>query len=336
MVDEKEKNKKDLEVDTTDLKENEILQIKDDTLFHDLFNANDMALLEWITMEILSCSFEEVHGNVSVINERLVRARPNERNKIVDLLIKYHDEFILVELNNNYLGDPVKSLVYAFNLLTSCYDFDSTFFEETKDKKTKFVYDKPMRGILVNLNWNNPEATKRIRETPGKVITNWNYPTDSHPKYQGHCLKIYSINLDYYAKICYNEVTKGDRFFKLLTINNKKELMELASDNPKLRAYASKLEDLSCEEEYRNMLISKRLQRNLELQENEFNAYALGEEKGLQQGLEQGISQGISQGIEQKQREMVTSLNNQGVSLDVISKASNLSIHEIETIINNQ
>ena len=84
------------------------------------------------------------------------------------------------------------------------------------------------------------------------------------------------------------------------------------------------------------MLISKRLQRNLELQENEFNAYALGEEKGLQQGLEQGISQGISQGIEQKQREMVTSLNNQGVSLDVISKASNLSIHEIETIINNQ
>ena len=324
MVEEKEKTKKDLEVDTTDLKENEILQVKDDTLFYDLFNANDMALLEWIAMEILSCSFEEVHGNVSVINERLVRMRPSERNKIVDLLIKFHDEFILVELNNNYLGDPVKSLVYAFNLLTSCYDFDSTFFEETSDKKTKLVYAKPMRGILVNLNWINPNTPNIIKNTPGKVITNWNYPRDSHPKYQGYCLKIYSINLDYYAKICYNEVTKGDRFFKLLTINNKKELMELAGDNPELRAYADRLEDLSCWEEYRNMLISKRLQRNLELQEIEFNAYAIGEEKGLEKG------------IEQNKREMVISLNNQGVSLDVISKASNLTIPEIEQIINEK
>ena len=76
------------------------------------------------------------------------------------------------------------------------------------------------------------------------------------------------------------------------------------------------------------MLISKRLQRNLELQENEFNAYALGEEKGLEQG--------ISQGIEQKQREMVIAMNNQNATLDFISKVSNLTIPEVEKIINER
>ena len=68
------------------------------------------------------------------------------------------------------------------------------------------------------------------------------------------------------------------------------------------------------------MFMSESLQRYLELQEIEFNAYAIGEEKG----------------IEQNKREMIISLNNQGVSLDIISKASNLTIPEVEQIINEK
>ena len=56
-------------------------------------------------------------------------------------------------------------------------------------------------------------------------------------------------------------------------------------------------------------------------------------EREISQGIEQGIEQGISQGIEQKQREMVISLNNQGVSLDIISNATGLKFEEIKNII---
>ena len=76
------------------------------------------------------------------------------------------------------------------------------------------------------------------------------------------------------------------------------------------------------------MLISKRLQRNLELQEIEFNAYAIGEEKGLEQG--------ISQGIEQNKREMVIVMNNNNESIEKISKYTGLTIPEIEQIISKR
>ncbi len=68
--------------------------------------------------------------------------------------------------------------------------------------------------------------------------------------------------------------------------------------------------------------------------------YELEEEKtrrGIEKEIfEKGISQGISQGIEKKQREMVISFYNQGVSLDIISKASNLTISEVEEILKSK
>ena len=48
--------------------ETEILQIRNDTIFHDVFNGEDMNTLEWIVMHILGCSYEEVHGKVTVGN----------------------------------------------------------------------------------------------------------------------------------------------------------------------------------------------------------------------------------------------------------------------------
>ena len=68
------------------------------------------------------------------------------------------------------------------------------------------------------------------------------------------------------------------------------------------------------------MLISKRLQKNLELQEIEFNAYAIGEEKG----------------IEQNKREMVIVMNNNNESIEKISKYTGLTIPEIEQIISKR
>ncbi len=60
------------------------------------------------------------------------------------------------------------------------------------------------------------------------------------------------------------------------------------------------------------------------------------EEEKTRRGIEKEIfEKGISQGIEKKQREMVISFYNQGVSLDIISTASNLTIPEIEEIIKN-
>ena len=89
LIDEEFKGKEDLIPDTSDLENNEILQIKDDRLFHDLFNKHEVATIEWVASEILNCPLEEVKGKVTPNTERLTLIRPTERSKYVDLLVFY-------------------------------------------------------------------------------------------------------------------------------------------------------------------------------------------------------------------------------------------------------
>ena len=46
------------------LDDNQVLEVKSDRLFHDLFNEHEMNTIEWTVMMILGKSYEEIHGNV--------------------------------------------------------------------------------------------------------------------------------------------------------------------------------------------------------------------------------------------------------------------------------
>ena len=312
-------------VDTSDLENNEILQVKDDRLFHDLFNSHDMSTIEWIAKEILGCSIEDIHGKVFIPETRLVRVRNEERSKYVDLLIEQKNgKFILLELNNNYYGNPIKSIAYAINLLSSYYDRD---VEIKVSKNKQKVYVKPVRGILVNLNWSPPKSDRRKEANPGKVITNWNYPDDSGEGFSGYCLKIFGINLDFYDKLSYDSIKKEDRFFKLLTVKNEKELKELTKDVKELDSYVDKIKDLSRDKDYRGALMNERIASNILKQDNYYTAYHAG--------IDKGIDKGISQGIEQNKREMVLEMHDNDEPLEKISKYTKLTLEEIQAIIDD-
>ena len=45
---------------------------------------------------------------------------------------------------------------------------------------------------------------------------------------------------------------------------------------------------------------------------------------------------GVEKGIKQNQEEMILNMNNDNLSLDLISKYANLSIDEVKSIINNK
>ena len=95
------------------VKSNEILEVKSDILFHDLFNENDMDTIEWSVMQILKADYEDIHGKVTVKNVRLTNTYQKERGKNVDLIVDYKGEKIIVEMNNNYPGNYMKNLLYS-------------------------------------------------------------------------------------------------------------------------------------------------------------------------------------------------------------------------------
>ena len=166
----------------------ELLQVKSDRLFKDLFNEYEMDTLEWTVMQILNCSHDEIKGKVSVDNVRLNNISTSERVKVVDLKVKYKNQTILIELNNNFDGFYIRNLLYAFNDIINHYSVNGTSYYQDKSI---------FKVILVNLNWHR---NKNI-DVPEKRIITLPFPDE---RIDDTLLKIININLDKYDKIMYN------------------------------------------------------------------------------------------------------------------------------------
>ena len=289
--------------------EEEILQVRSDILMHDLFNEEEMSTLEWTVMQILGCSYEEVHGNVKVENIRLSRLTPSERVKYVDLKLEHDNITTIIELNNNYKGDYTRNLLYAYNsMINKCKRGGMDYYSAKKTIKV----------ILVNLNWYKGGLKSNI---PAKTIDKYKYPNS---KINDNILEIINVNLDYYEKIEYNKVSESDKLWKLLTITNKKELQLFTEKEKMLNSYQRKIITLSLDKEYRDKIM---WDESLDKLFEEIEAFERGKEKGIEQGIEKGI--------EQTKRDMVINLYKNNVSIDIISQSSGMSCQEVKDIINN-
>ena len=103
--------------------EGELLQVRNDIVFHDVFNEEEMSTLEWTVMQILGCTYDDVHGNVKVENIRLSRLTPTERVKYVDLKLELGNVTTIIELNNNYKDDYTRNLLYAYNSIINKFKY---------------------------------------------------------------------------------------------------------------------------------------------------------------------------------------------------------------------
>ena len=281
--------------------EGELLQIKSDIIFHDLFNEQEMNTLEWTVMQILGCSYEDIHGKVRVKNSRLSNINPSERTKNVDLIVEYNDTITIIELNNNYRGNYIRNLLYTFNSISNQFN---------KSGKNYYVDTSTFKVILVNLNWYNTKAFLKI---PHKEKYALPFPKNN---VRENVLEIININLDYYEKIEYNKINKSDKLWKLFTIKNKQELNLFTENEKLLKNYHKKLTILSLDKEYRDKVMwDETIEKNLEEQE----AYAVGLERGKEKG----------------KKETIINMYRNGISLELISKCINLSIDEVKEIINN-
>lgn len=56
-------------------------------------------------------------------------------------------------------------------------------------------------------------------------------------------------------------------------------------------------------------------------------------EEGLVQGLEQGLVQGLEQGLEQGRKQLVCEMVSRGMTPELISDMTGLSLEEIETLL---
>ena len=283
---------------------------RNDRAFKEVFlNPNNSDLLKALLEFILKIKIEKLE----IKKTELLSGNVNIKDKRVDAIVHTGNKKIEIEINSqnkDYLH--TRSTAYICNIYQSNASVGDTYNEDTDI-------------IQVNLTWglgrNNDEMKiyKIMNEKGELYVKNF---------------IIYEINMDYYDKIWYSkneDEIKKNQYMIMLDLD-KKELksmpkdkivdkyitnVTIVNDDPEFQKYMSEEED---KKKIQNSLLSE--------------AKEEGISQGIEQGYTSGINDGISKGENKKSIEIAKNLLSMNMPLEDISKATALSIEEINEISN--
>lgn len=137
--------------------------------------------------------------------------------------------------------------------------------------------------------------------------------------------------MEKYKELLYNEDEEGIEKNKYLIMLDMdlEELKKLKKDKVVLD-YMEKIERLNQNPMFINWITKEKdeeMIKNTQLRR--------AKEDGISQGISQGITQGIHQGIDVGKKELVKKMLQNGVSINEISRITDISLDEINILINN-
>ena len=275
--------------------------------FKEVFlNPNNSDLLKALLEFILKIKIDKLE----IKKTELLSGNVNVKDKRVDAIVHTGNKKIEIEINSqnkDYLH--TRSTAYICNIYQSNASVGDTYNEDTDI-------------IQVNLTWglgrNNDEMKiyKIMNEKGELYVKNF---------------IIYEINMDYYDKIWYSkneEEIKKNQYMIMLDLD-KKELknmpkdkivdkyitnVTIVNDDPEFQKYMSEEED---KKKIQNSLLSE------------------AKEEGIEQGYTSGINDGISKGVSQEKVSIAKNLLSMNKPIEDISKATGLSVEEINKLRNN-
>ena len=273
---------------------------KNDRAFKEVFLKPDNSdLLKALLEFILKIKIDKLE----IKKTELLSGNVNIKDKRVDAIVHTGNKKIEIEINSqnkDYLH--TRSTAYICNIYQSNASVGDTYNEDTDI-------------IQVNLTWglgrNNDEMKiyKIMNEKGELYVKNF---------------IIYEINMDYYDKIWYskNEDEIKKNLYMIMLDLDKKELenmpkdkivdkyitnVTIVNDNPEFQKYMSEEED------------KKKIQNSL-----------------LSEARENGINDGISKGVSKEKVNIAKNLLSMNMSLEDISKATGLSVEEINKLKNEK
>ena len=282
----------------------EFYTCRNDRAFKEVFlNPDNSDLLKALLEFILKIKIDKLE----IKKTELLSGNVNIKDKRVDAIVHTGNKKIEIEINSqnkDYLH--TRSTAYICNIYQSNASVGDTYNEDTDI-------------IQVNLTWglgkNNEEMKiyKIMNEKGELYVKNF---------------IIYEINMDYYDKIWYSkneDEIKKNQYMIMLDLD-KKELknmpkdkivdkyitnVTIVNDDPEFQKYMSEEED---KKKIQNSLLSE------------------AKEEGIEQGYTSGINDGISKGVSQEKVSIAKNLLSMNMPLGDISKATGLSIENLNKL----
>ena len=197
--------------------------------------------------------------------------------------------------------------------------------EETKYKDRLYVY-----GLLAK-SLNSGEDIKK------KKVIQINFNKEKHPyvskgsfylmdKVTNREIKdfeIHEVYLENYKGIRYNGDNKEEAYLSLFTANSYEELREIAGDDKEALKIVDELERLGIDDEFGVVYDNEAMQKRM---------INTARNWGYDDGYDTGKADGLEEGAKAEKIEIAKNLLKKGVSIDLVSESTGLSIEELEEL----
>ena len=275
-----------------------------DPAFKEVFmNEKNKGLLICLLEEILEVKINELE----YLNLERLSDNVHIYRKHFDLNLKTDKGYIQVEVNaypEKYIRP--RNTAYICDQYSHYVLRGDTYSEEKKIIQINFTY---------KVKSANQRSIFMLRDEEGKTFVS-NF-------------LIYEFYMDNYLKLWYSKDKKEIEKNKHLIMLDlePKELTNLSQDDKVVKEYMEEITRVNQDPEFREYMSAEEDNRKIE---NSLKASWL--EEGVKQGLEQGVKQGLEQGSKEASLKIAKEFLNMGVSKEKISKATGLSIEELEKL----
>ena len=279
---------------------------KNDKVFKTIMadEDNKKMLIKFLE-RILNKKIEEL----TYLKNELTINYPLEKRKTVDVLVKTEDLYIHLELNNGYND--------YLHMRNFCY------FTNIYSKKTKAGRNYNLKEIFIQINFTYKNIIKsrldKNKILEDKELLRIYKVMDKDLKTYIENLEIWEFNMDRIMQIWYdNNESEIEKYKHLIMLDsNLDELEKLSKGDDLVEEFKEEIKELNENETYTSWLTPE-----------EDAEFILNTEKSI------SYDEGLEKGKKNKQIEIAKNLLKTNLIFEDISKATGLSIEELEKIKN--
>ena len=197
--------------------------------------------------------------------------------------------------------------------------------EETKYKDRLYVYSL----LAKSLNSGEDIKKKKViqinfnKEKHPYVSKGSFYLMDKETNREIKDFEIYEVYLENYKGIRYNGDNKEEAYLSLFTANSYEELREIAGDDKEALKIVDELERLGIDDKFGVVYDNEAMQKRM---------INTARNWGYDDGYDTGKADGLEEGAKAEKIEIAKNLLKKGVSIDLVSESTGLSIEELEEL----
>ena len=270
------------------------IPIVSDTMFDTMINNESRKkYAALIISSVLERDYNEIYNSIEYVKNKLDKQLDIEKGREVDFICKLKDEYIGIEMNNNYSKEAYeRNISYAMGI-----------YKSKEIRGSKYSFNK-----ILQINLNNFTFENNDREAEEYALRNEN------GEYLTEKIKIINIYLPNIRKKYYNKekLNELDKVMLVLNEEDNNNLSKLYKGEKVMEDYVKDAKIASISDDVVGLYdkeLHEELLRNTEL----YNA----EQKG------------IKQGIKENKLETAKALLKEKISIDIISRTTGLKKEEL-------